>query len=428
MRKPDLLYISYFFPPLGGVASIRGLKNVKYLAELGHHVDVLSVQPKWMRHPKDFALQKELPGSVKVWRAFCPDANWLFKLLWGLKLGKVVEFIRHRLFSPGPEALWLPFAKMKLKRILKQNPNIKVAVISSGPPAALFLGLWLQEKHQIPFICDFRDEWTNNPELLNIDFPAKAKKRDQANELRILSAASGVSYLTHLMRDNFFRLYPFLAEKPSAVIPNGFDDSDFDPIAPSPDSDVFRLVYSGSFYDRRQPDPLWQVLLKSIEEKRINPAKFRVDIIGKNTPAFVLGKYSRHPVLTRIVNFHPFVPHRENIAQIMQATALLLYIPSGENTESILTGKIFDYLRSGKPILAIVPPRGLAAKLVTEAGTGLVADHLDAPAIAANLNELYQKWESGKLDEIQVDTEYISQFSRQKLAQAMSKLIEETLP
>jgi len=122
------------------------------------------------------------------------------------------------------------------------------------------------------------------------------------------------------------------------------------------------------------------------------------------------------------------VPHRENIAQIMQATALLLYIPSGENTESILTGKIFDYLRSGKPILAIVPPRGLAAKLVTEAGTGLVADHLDAPAIAANLNELYQKWESGKLDEIQVDTEYISQFSRQKLAQAMSKLIEETLP
>lgn len=428
MRKADLIYISYFFPPLGGVASIRGLKNVKYLSELGHRVEVLSVQPKWMRHPKDFALQKELPESVRVWRAFCPDANWLFKLLWGLKLGRLVEFIRHRLFSPGPEALWLPFAKMKLRRVLKQNPNIEVAVISSGPPAALFLGLWLKEKYQIPFICDFRDEWTNNPELLNVDFPAKARRRDQANELRILSAASGLSYLTHLMRDNFFRLYPFLAKKPAAVIPNGFDNHDFEGIIASSDSEVFRLVYSGSFYDRRQPDPLWQVLLTSIQEKKIDPAKFRVDIIGKNSPAFVLGKFKRHPVLTRIVSFRPFVTHRENIAQIMRATALLLYIPSGKNTESILTGKIFDYLRSGKPILAIVPPRGLSAKLVTEAGTGLVADYQDAQGIAENLNELYQKWEAGKLAEIQVDKEYISQFSRQKLAQAMSKLIEETLP
>ncbi len=427
MRKPDILYISFYFPPLGGVASIRGLKNVKYLSKLGHQVDVLTVRPRWMRHPRDFALLDELPASVRVWRAFCPDANWLFKLLWGLKLGKLVDCLNQRLFRPGPQALWLPFAKLKLRRILRKNPAIKIAVISSGPPAALFLGLWLKEKYQLPFICDFRDEWTNNPERVNIDFPVKTQNRDKADETRVLSACAGVSYLNILMRDNFFRHYPFLSQIPSAIIPNGFDDSDFEALPTASSPEVFRLVYSGSFYDRRQPDPLWQALLASIHEKKIDPAKFRVDIIGKNSPAFVLGKYQQDPILKRIVNLHPFAPYKDSLAELMRASALLLYIPSGENTESVLTGKIFDYLRSEKPVLAIVPPQGLAANLLTEAGTGLIADYTDSAGISANLNKLYRMWETGKLAEIQADTEFIQQFSRQKLALRMSKLIEEAL-
>jgi glycosyltransferase involved in cell wall biosynthesis len=141
----------------------------------------------------------------------------------------------------------------------------------------------------------------------------------------------------------------------------------------------------------------------------------------------VLGKYQHDPILKQIVYFHPFAPYKDSLAKLMQASALLLYIPSGENTESVLTGKIFDYLRSEKPVLAIVPPQGLAANLLTEAGTGLIADYTDAAGIAANLNKLYQMWETGKLAEIQADTEFIQQFSRQKLALRMSKLIEEVL-
>ncbi|MDZ4181714.1 MAG: hypothetical protein U1B83_02465, partial [Candidatus Cloacimonadaceae bacterium] len=71
MRK--ILFVSYYFPPLGGVAAIRGLKYVKHLSALGYQVIVLSVQSEYLRYPQDPDLLKELPEGLSVHRAFCPD-------------------------------------------------------------------------------------------------------------------------------------------------------------------------------------------------------------------------------------------------------------------------------------------------------------------------------------------------------------------
>lgn len=422
-----ILFIAYYFPPLGGIASLRSLKHVKYLSQLGYKVNVLSVRTGLIRHPKDPSLLAEIPADVKVWRAFCPDATWLFKLLWGLKLNSVVRFLQQRVLIPDHEVLWRPFAKRMLPRLVRRDPKLSLAVISSGPPSSLSLGLLLKHRFRIPFICDFRDEWTNNPERINIAFPAATQSRELVMESRVVSAAGGISYLSQVMRDNFCHNYPFLETKPSAIIPNGFDDSDFEGLTASCDASVFRLVYWGSFYDRRQPDPLWQTILGLVEAGKLDSEKFRVDVYGKNTPAFVLGRYASDPVLARILNLHPFLSYRNGLRELMCAAALLLYIPSGKNTESVLTGKIFDYLRTGKPVLAIVPPRGLAAELLTWAGTGYIADQQDLPGIAAKLLELFQLWQSGGLTEIRVDPEYLRQFSRQELAQRLAKLIEETV-
>ncbi len=420
-----ILFIAYYFPPLGGIASLRSLKHVKYLTQLGYQVQVLTVRTALIRHPMDPTLLAELPAGVKVWRAFCPDATWLFKLMWGLKLNFLVRFLQQRVLIPDHEVLWRPFAKRMLRRMVHRDPEISLAVISSGPPSSLSLGLLLKHRFGVPFICDFRDEWTNNPERINIAFPAATQSRELLMESRVVSAAAGISYLSQLMRDNFCRNHPFLEAKPFAIIPNGFDESDFVGLTASSDANVFRLVYCGSFYDRRQPDPLWQTILALVKAGKIDPDKFRVDIYGRNTRAFVLGQYASDPVLGRIVKLHPFLNYRNSLQQQLGASALLLYIPSGANTESVLTGKIFDYLRCGKPILAIVPPAGLAAELVTKAGTGLVADHLDQAGIAKNLLKLYELWQSDKLSEIKADSAYIQHFSRQELAKRLAGLIEE---
>ncbi len=427
MAALKILYIACFFPPLGGVASLRSLKNVKYLTQLGHQVQVLTARTALVRRPKDQALLSDLPTSVKIWRAFYPDISWLYKLLWGLRLNALVRFFQQRLLIPDDAVLWRPFAQGMLHRIMRHNQDIRVAVISSGPPSSLSLGLILKHRYGIPFICDFRDEWTNSPERINLHYPPTSQNRELVMEARILSAAAGIAYLSQLMRDNFCRRLPLLEGKPSAIISNGFDDSDFAGLTASSELEVFRLVYSGSFYDRRQPEPLWQAILGLLSEGGLDPEKFRVEITGRNTRSFVLGKYTTDPRLKKIVSFSPFLPYADSLKKQMAATALLLFIPSGKNTESVLTGKIFDYLRSEKPILAIVPPQGLAAELVLKAGTGLVADYQDIAGIANNLQKLYDLWQSGRLSELQPDRAYIRQFSRKEQAARLAKLIEEVI-
>ncbi|MDZ4183241.1 MAG: hypothetical protein U1B83_10250, partial [Candidatus Cloacimonadaceae bacterium] len=148
---------------------------------------------------------------------------------------------------------------------------------------------------------------------------------------------------------------------------------------------------------------------------------------GKNTPAFVLGAYAKDPLIRSIVSFEGFKPHQYSLQAMLNASALLLYIPSGKNTDSVLTGKIFDYLRSGKAILAIVPPKGLAAEIVMRAGIGFVAEHDDPEGIKARLIEIYELWKLGKLSQLQLDQDYIAGFSRQRQAQRLAKLIENSV-
>lgn len=420
-----LLYIAFYFPPLGGVAAIRAVKHVKYLVQHGYDVQVLTVRSAFARYPKDHTLLTEIPGEVKVWRAFFPDPNWLFKLLYGLRLGSVVKFLRQRVLIPDPEKLWLPFARRKLDHVICKNPCPDFVLISSGPPSCLSLGLDLKRNHLLPYICDFRDEWTNNPERINLSYPAKSQHRELVLETQILAACSGVAYLTELMKDNFEQRLPFLKAKPNAVIPNGFDDSDFEGLAASGNHDKFHLVYSGSFYDRRQPDSLWESIVSLINCSSLPVDSIAVDIYGKNTVSFVLGKFADHEKIRRIVRFHPFQSHRESLRSLMRADALLLYLPSGKNAQSVLTGKIFDYLRSGKPVLAIVPPDGLAAKILTDAGTGFVADYQDREGIKTQLLRLWHLWHNQELDQIRPNREFTSQFSREKLASRLVALIGE---
>jgi len=428
MAKPNpgkILYISYHFPPLGGIASIRAQKNVVYLHKAGYDIHVLTVSPFLIKYQKDPGLFAGIPESIKVHRSFCPDVNWLFKALYGLKCSRLVTFLRQNLFIPDPELLWLPFAKASLRRLLREKVPFSAAVISSGPPSSLFLGLYLKRRYQIPFIVDFRDEWTNNPERLNIKFPRRTQKIELKQELKVLKECSGVAYLTEAMKGNFQSRYPFLAEVPSATIPNGFDPSDFPVLASKKEDDAFHLAYFGSFYDRRQPDSLWSAISLLLKSEAVPPHKIRVDIFGRNTKSFVLGKFQSDPLIRSLVSFHGFVSQKQALSEMLAADALLLYIPSGQNTDSVFTGKIFEYLGSGKPILAIVPPQGIAAQTVLRAKTGLVADYMDIQGIAANLKKLYNMWETDSLEEITPDTDYVATFTREKLATKLAGLIDQ---
>lgn len=427
MSVKSVLYISFYYPPVGGVASIRAMKMSRYLPESGIEPVILTISPRGSRIPLDQSLVREIPETIRIYRAFFPDMGWLFKILWGLKLSKWVNYISQRLMIPGPEITWLPFAKRKIRLILKNRPDIKLAYISSGPPAALLMGRHLLQRYGIPYVCEFRDEWTNNPERVNTGYSQKAQQAEQKLEQHILGTCAGCVYLTNNMRENFAARYPMLNNKPGLVLPNGFDSNDFTGLKPYAYSGKFTIVYSGSFYDRRQPDALWKAIQNLAQSSRIDPSTIQIDIIGKNTPRFVLGNYWHDSTINTIVNFSGFMPHAESLSRLMGADALLLYIPSGENTDSVLTGKIFDYLYSGKPILAIVPPTGLAADLIKQAGVGFIADYTDIDGISARFMELYDLWRNRKLTEIRHNSQAYAAYSRQNLARQLALFLSDIL-
>lgn len=421
------LLISYYFPPLGGIASIRAMKYVKYLRANGIEPIVLTVNPFFVRYPKDKTLLQELPDGLQFYRCRTLDPNWLLKILYGFKLHRLVEFLRKRILIPDLEVTWQPYVRKKLPTIIKDNPDIKIAFISAGPFSALSAGKILKKDFGIPYVCEFRDEWTNNPERINISYPAASLRRELMWEAEALMNCAGVVYLTGIMRDNFLSRYPFLEQRPGAVIPNGFDESDFSNLAEvgrPVKSKVFRIVYCGSFYDRRQPDMLWDSVLRLSDRKLLDLDKIHFDIYGNNTMRFVLGRHVNNEKIRQIVRLHPFQSHGDSIKRMLEADALLLYITSGKNTESILTGKIFDYIRTGKPILSLVPSNGLAAEIVRKSNTGFVAEPSDQDQTDIVLLKLYELWKDDLLHTIKPNMQYISGFRREKLTLDLANLLK----
>lgn len=429
-----VLFVSYYFPPLGGVASIRSLKYVKYLQTCEIEPVVLSCCPRWVRYPKDYQLLKELPKQIRVYRSASFDWEWIFKLLYGLKLTGLVTWLRQHLLVPDTSITWIPSARKMIDRIISENPQICLAFITAGPYSTLFLGKHLKNKHQIPFICEFRDEWTNNPERLNIRYPAAALRKELIWEAEILMNCSGIVYLTEMMKENFRSRYQFLFSRPCRVIPNGYDEEDFQKLEVNPSlssqntgEKVLRIVYSGSFYDRRQPDLLWEALVNLVVAGKVSAHQIRIDIYGKNTPNFVFGRYAQNKNLKQIVKLHKFLPHQQSIHKLMQADLLLLYIAGGKGTASIQTGKLFDYLRSGKPILAIIPASGTAADILNQSGLGIIADIDNPKCIERTLYDTYLDWQQGNLAKYTPDSSYIATYSRHNQAKSLAELFQEVV-
>lgn len=227
------------------------------------------------------------------------------------------------------------------------------------------------------------------------------------------------------MKHNFESKYAFLCGRSNRIIPNGYDDGDFPTsIQPLP-GDKLHIVYCGSFYDRQQPDVIWSALSHLLNTNLINANHISVDIYGNNNWSFVIGSSKNNSRLKDCIKLFPFITHSESIQKMLEGDVLLLFIANGKNTKATTTGKIFDYMRSGKPILAIVPSNGIAAKLVTESNLGFVADPDDPDMIKSKLLEIYRLWNEKQLSRIVPNMEYIKQFSRQNLSHELASLIHE---
>ena len=203
----------------------------------------------------------------------------------------------------------------------------------------------------------------------------------------------------------------------TTVIPNGVDEDDLAAIEPAaPPDDVFRLTFIGTLYGERDARPVLDALARLVAAGRIDPDRLELRIVGNNwLPPGTLASSIR-------TTETGYVSHAEALREMTAAGALLLYVPPDSLAPS---GKLFEYLVAGRPLLVVARPENLAARLVGELGAGVSAAPTDPEAIEAAIIALWEDWRAGRLAVgPQVREAALERFSRRALAARLADVLD----
>lgn len=399
----SVLVVAYHFPPLAASGSMRPLAWCRYLERYGWLPRVLTTEPDSVYPPGliDESLNARLPAHMVIDRV--PDANPLPTLLhmrhtWRQKAPTLFppggnqllagekqpertetgmsrrytalkDFMTERLFwFPDPQRFWWSAAVCQVAKLFPhERPDVVLA--TGGPWTALLVGKTLAQRFGVPFVADFRDPWTANPNkrLLAASLACKGKKLERS----VCTAAARVIANTEELRAQFLVDYPELEEK-FITLPNGFDrdggqvatttDAYQTPLLPrSDDTGVLEFCHFGTIYGNRDPLALLWAIKELLTEKRIQHGQLRVRFIGTwdvkdercETLAQELEKEG-------FVQREPLLPHDACLQEMTLAKTLLILQPAYPLQ---IPGKIYEYIAAGRPLL-VLGGEGATASLV----------------------------------------------------------------
>ncbi|MDP1650923.1 MAG: glycosyltransferase, partial [Rubrivivax sp.] len=292
---------------------------------------------------------------------------------------------------PDDKAAWARRARAPALALLREE-RFDLVFSTAPPMSAHALAARLARQAGLPWVADYRDLWTENPGYVA---PAWRRALDRRTEAAWLEQAAGVVTVTpSWQRLLAARLGPGRAV---AFIPNGYDEADFAALAvPRRDDGVFRLVHTGAFYGPRDPGTLLEALALYLRDAPPAARPLRLRLVGPMGSRFAQRLQAFEAQHPGVVEQRPYVPHHEALAEMMAADALLLVVGAGDDSRGrevvagTLPGKIFEYLRTARPLLLLGDEAGDAAALLRRHGRGWVADETQPRAIAAALQQMMQ--------------------------------------
>jgi glycosyltransferase involved in cell wall biosynthesis len=421
----NVLFIVYYFPPMGSSGVQRPLKFIKYLQDYGWNPIVLAPHPG-AYHTFDQSLQEELDSlDVEVHRV---DAKTPFHYLG--KSHQTVNFIPDRFarlgrsvssffWLPDNKTGWIAPAVQKGEEII-QNTKIDLIFSTAPPYSNHLIAVKLKKKYQLPVILDFRDDWL---ESHLITYPTRYHKKKMARiEHECLKYSDAVTVLNDKMIESFSSRTD--NDKPIYLIEQGFDPDDFDYKRRESTNEIspvkLRFLYNGIFYGDNQPDPFLKALDMALQEK--DEMKEEIELM------FQGGLEQRHLQLINELGLKNlthnlgFIPHRESIDNLLKADILWLIVGMKKNYEYVTTGKFFEYITTAKPILGLAK-KGVLTKYLENYKAGYIAHPEKPDAIKKVIFEIYTDWKENRLPI--PDEEFIHHFNRKKITEKLAKVFTE---
>lgn len=374
MDKKRVVIVTNWISPVNSVASNRMNAFVKYLSKDFFEVIVVSRAFDSRKSVANFdkaKVYRESSSKLIRLRRQKPSDSWLSHNL------QSINNLILRKVTIQDFPFWAKNIAKRLNKIHSEKP-IDV-IISSYSPLDTHLGTYyfVRNNKQVKWIADMRDEMAKNPFVSD-------KQRSKFNrfEKKIAPYVDGLTSVSKPLLDGFENNFKNI---PRVEVRNGFDHEE-KPLKNF--NDIFTMLYAGSFYGERKPNTFFEALKELIEEKKIE----------KNWKVQFLGTTKNFPIpniITDNVDFLPSMENNKTVNKMFSADCNVLIHPNN-GAKGVFTGKLFEYLSSQKPVLAIVDPNDVAAQLINELQAGFVANFDNVSEIKVAILECYSLWKNKK--------------------------------
>jgi len=444
-----VLMAAYYFPPLSGSGVFRSIKFAKYLPLYGWQPIVISTdRPPNGWNFADESMVKEIPKEMEVIRIPDGISTGRETTLDGSRVQAVLNFLRDvlrysqeadRIFSQVSRSkegiiklLTFPCAALSwaydVVQHIEKNMDLdqfEAIYTTSGPCSAHLIGFYFKQKYGIPWVADYRDPWTFNA------YGAAYNPNDLGQKLLfklesiLLHQADCNLTIEQSLVQTYEKEFNLPAGKVRSIT-NGYDEENFSDLNETAQTDKFTINYSGLIYSRhRSVVPILQAIQQLCAEGKLDLSNIRFRIVGNalQENLYIAQKYGLGDILVQT----GYVSHKEALQFNLNSNILLLLIGDGNNLKSFYSAKIFEYLRSGRPIIAIAPQGGVVDQVLLESGHGKAFSSTQISDIKAVILDEYQKWNNGQASHLlrsPVIEKFEGKFLTRQLADVLSEVAD----
>jgi len=396
--------IAVDFPPAITAGSLRLASFARYLPTHDWETSVVTIRRSF-HDPGDPALERSLPPDCRIARAVGFDTKTVFS--WRGRYLGLLAF-------PDRMASWVADGiRQSLRACRHQRLD---AILSSSPPVSSHLIAFVVKRLTgLPWVADLRDPW-------NLDNPYGTFLRglDRHLERRLLSAADRITVVTAGAETDLQQRHGDGIRSRLRRVANGYDESAMARALENAERPAsFRVVHIGAcMTSYRSPEPLLRAVRLSLDRGDL-PVATSIELIGTPADPTLANGIARLGLDPR-VSILPRVSHREALEAAAHAAALLL-LQTRPDSDPCIPVKAYEYLRTDRPILAIVRPGGETAKLLQGFDGVTLVPPTDIEGIATALRHLYRKWAAGRDAAFNRD---VTRYSRQHLAAEMAEVLD----